>query len=197
MTNQWENVSHIHKQTFWIILVKYLWLSCCYSNITFLELRSFYLWHFLWANKTNNKIKQEINISWQHLTLVKFTNNKISCYCPWLGGWHQLICLRLSITILHSWTFITKPMSNMKPEITIYWRYDKLTDEQIKFSAWLFDMKWQPFTNFLEHHDMLALYMSSFTSFSAKYYVLSPLGSCLWHFTHTVLLFLYKKSIIF
>ena len=155
---------------------------------------SFCLLHFLWANKTNNNIKQEINISWQHLALVKFTSNIISCLlCSWLGGWHKLICLRISVSILRSWTFITKTMSNMKPEVTIYWRYGKLTDEQIKFSAWHFDIKWQPFTNFLKQQDMLGLYMSSFTSFT-KYHVLLPPGPCPWHFTHTVLLFLYAKK---
>ena len=85
-------------------------------------------------------------------------------------------------------------MSNMKPEITIYWRYDTLTDEQTKFSAWHFNIKRQSFTNFLEHHDMLALYMYAFTSFLAKYYVLPSVGSCLLHFMHTVLLFLYTKK---
>ena len=37
-----------------------------------------------------------------------------------LVGRYHLICLRVSILTIQSWTFITKPMSNMKPEITIY-----------------------------------------------------------------------------
>ena len=57
-------------------------------------------------------------------------------------------------------------MSNMKPEITIYWRYDTLTDEQIKFSAWHLDIKRQPFTNLFEHQDMLALYVFIYIFFS-------------------------------
>ena len=57
-------------------------------------------------------------------------------------------------------------MSNMKPEITIYWRYDTLTDEQIKFSAWHLDIKRQPFTNLFEHQDMLALYVFIYVFFS-------------------------------
>ena len=113
---------------------------------------------------------------------------------PWLSGRNQLICLGLSISILHSWTFQTKPMPNMKPEITIYWLYDTHTDEQLKFSAWHFDIKRQPCTNFWEHQDMLALHMASFTSLLVKCYVLPPLWSCLWHFMHTVLLLLYIKK---
>ena len=80
---------------FWHSTRKYLWLSCYYSNITLFEVHSFCLWHFLWANKTNSNIKQEINISWRHLTLVKFTNNKISCYVHgWVDGvsWFVLCC---------------------------------------------------------------------------------------------------------
>ena len=84
-------------------------------------------------------------------------------------------------------------MSNRKPEITIYWRYDTLTDEHIKFSAWHFDIELQTFTNFLEHQNILAFYMSAFTSFLAKYYLLPPLGSGVWHFMHTALLLLYIK----
>ena len=84
-------------------------------------------------------------------------------------------------------------MSNRKPEITIYWRYDTLTDEHIKFSAWHFDIELQTFTNFLEHQNILAFYMSAFTSFLAKYYLLPPLGPGVWHFMHTALILLYIK----
>ena len=72
----------------------------------------------------------------------------------------------LSISILYSWTFVTKPMPNIKPEIIICWRYDTLTEEQIKFSAWHFDIKRQPFTNFLKHQVMLALYVFIYVFFN-------------------------------
>ena len=57
-------------------------------------------------------------------------------------------------------------MSNVKPEIIIYWRYDTLTEEQIKFSAWHFDIKRQPFTNSLKHQVMLALYVFIYVFFN-------------------------------
>ena len=44
--------------------------------------------------------------------------------CPWLAERYQVICLKLSISILHCWAFITKPMRNRTPEITIYLSYD-------------------------------------------------------------------------
>ena len=83
------------------------------KSLAFLWLFQYYvlrvcLRHFLWANKSNSKVKQESNISWRHLTLAKFTTAKsaVILMARWTASadLSQAFCFNITFSNIHNKT---------------------------------------------------------------------------------------------